>query len=95
MFWKEVWVGSVPSIELFPRLVALDVDSNCVVADRRHGNNCNWCWRYDMRGGAQTSQFSAMVELLANVQFWDSKDSWVWNPANNVDFFGESDVSDN
>lgn len=39
MFWKDVRVESVPLIELFPRLYALDVDSNCVVIDKRQGNN--------------------------------------------------------
>ncbi|KAL4556315.1 hypothetical protein LXL04_038962 [Taraxacum kok-saghyz] len=44
-FWDDCWIGNRPLRMVFPRLVALDVDPTCMVADRWFDGGWRWQWQ--------------------------------------------------
>ena len=54
-FWTDTWCDVIPLAGKFPRLAALDTNSNCMVSDRvsktSHGLVFSWNWRRPIKDG--------------------------------------------
>nr|KAJ0210652.1 hypothetical protein LSAT_V11C400182900 [Lactuca sativa] len=43
-FWKDIWVGYAKLMDHFPRLYTLEVNKDCVIADKCRDGNWEWYW---------------------------------------------------
>lgn len=77
-FWKDNWIGGTRFMDKFPRLYALEVDKDCVVADRWRERGWVWNWSRDWSGGITVEQLSTLRDLLGDVVLNVDIDGWVW-----------------
>nr|GEZ54304.1 RNA-directed DNA polymerase, eukaryota, reverse transcriptase zinc-binding domain protein [Tanacetum cinerariifolium] len=59
------------------------MDKSCCIANRASLTSADWfsrILRRTSRGGAELSQFEALIALIGSVQLSDSCDSWQWHP---------------
>lgn len=78
-FWKDIWVGDTKLMDRFPRLYALEVNKDCVIADRCQEGNWEWSWIRQINGGHTTDQLLVLRGLLENVNIGNGSDSWSWD----------------
>ncbi|GJY69502.1 RNA-directed DNA polymerase, eukaryota [Tanacetum coccineum] len=77
-FWKDPWIGDSRLCLMFPRLYALDINKDDSVADKLN-NPFGSSLRREVRGGAESTQFSHLLDLLDNVILSNMDDRWVWD----------------
>ena len=77
-FWDDQWCGDSPLKVLFPRVYALDGNKQCVVAQRLNCSDWSTEFRRMPRGGAEESQFTALLEAIRDVRLSDASDGWIW-----------------
>lgn len=77
-FWNDTWCGSELFASKFPRLMALDVNKDCFINERRDNMGWNWTWRRHLRTNRELSSLAELCELLPTS--WDSNenDRWIW-----------------
>ncbi|CAI9266378.1 unnamed protein product [Lactuca saligna] len=63
-------------MDQFPRLYALEVNKDCVIADRCQDGNWEWSWIRQINGGHITDQLLVLRCLLENVNITKGSDSW-------------------
>ncbi|PWA55887.1 Cyanidin-3-O-glucoside 2-O-glucuronosyltransferase [Artemisia annua] len=63
---------------LFPRVYALDRNKQCAVAQRLNCSDWSVDFRRMPRGGAEESQFTALLEAIRDVRLSDASDGWIW-----------------
>ncbi|XP_071730433.1 uncharacterized protein [Rutidosis leptorrhynchoides] len=81
-FWNEPWCGGVCFRTAFPRLYRLDLNKNCLVAERvkwtEDSVEFNWEWSGDPKWRA-VSELTNLTEKLSNyVPPGKIKDEWKW-----------------
>ncbi|GJS83586.1 RNA-directed DNA polymerase, eukaryota [Tanacetum coccineum] len=89
-FWKDPWIGDSRLCLMFPRLYALDINKDDSVADKLN-NPFGSSFRREVRGGAESTQFSHLLDLLDNVILSNMDDRWVWD-LNGDGFFRVKDA---
>ncbi|GJY06599.1 RNA-directed DNA polymerase, eukaryota [Tanacetum coccineum] len=77
-FWNDTWCGDLPFKIQYPRVYALDTDKNCLIANRISLTDWSGILRRNPRGGAEQSQFDAILSAIENVTLSDKSDSWQW-----------------
>ncbi|KAL4559864.1 hypothetical protein LXL04_032010 [Taraxacum kok-saghyz] len=82
-FWEDCWVGDRPLAITFPRLVALEVDRRCTVADRWGTDGWCWVWQRTISEGRSLAALHSMGRLLGEVQITENEDTWQWNIGSN------------
>ncbi|GKF05521.1 RNA-directed DNA polymerase, eukaryota [Tanacetum coccineum] len=63
----------------FPRLFSLELDRDCLIANRWIDNKGSWQWRHAVLRGASCSHLSDLEKLLTSVNLTNSPDYWSWN----------------
>ncbi|GKD49202.1 RNA-directed DNA polymerase, eukaryota, partial [Tanacetum coccineum] len=76
-FWTDKWVLDVTFRERFPRVYALDMDKECLVASKFGGGQISDSFRRNVRDGAERQQMEALISVLANVSLTPNEDRWV------------------
>ena len=76
-FWEDCWIGDRPLAKVYPRLAALEVHRNCMVADRWRVDGWMWEWQRPLVG-RNLSTFENMVRLLADFRCGETRDGWMW-----------------
>ncbi|PWA44301.1 RNA-directed DNA polymerase, eukaryota [Artemisia annua] len=81
-FWENSWSEINPLRSQFPRIYLLEIDKNCLIANRVPLRPFEWCsvLRRHPRGGVESSQFDALNAIIGNVQLMDNCDYWQWFP---------------
>ncbi|GKC24663.1 RNA-directed DNA polymerase, eukaryota, reverse transcriptase zinc-binding domain protein, partial [Tanacetum coccineum] len=77
-FWNDTWCGDMPFKIQYPRVYALDTDKNCLIANQISLTDWSGILRSNPRGGAEQSQFDAILSAIENVTLSDKSDSWQW-----------------
>ena len=80
-FWDDCWVGHRPLRMVFPRLVILDANQNCLVADRWVDGAWRWQWQRSILGGRTLASLQDLMILLGDVCLTDCRDGWKWEIA--------------
>ncbi|GJY34547.1 hypothetical protein Tco_0419016 [Tanacetum coccineum] len=78
-FWKDNWNGNGPLMLRFNRLCHLDVNTDCLLLDRRINDAWVWNWKRQVMGSRNEAPLALLVSELGQVQFSDSPDSWRWS----------------
>ncbi|GJZ64535.1 putative RNA-directed DNA polymerase, eukaryota, reverse transcriptase zinc-binding domain protein [Tanacetum coccineum] len=77
-FGNDTWCGDLPFKIQYPRVYALYTDKNCLIANRISLIDWSDILRRNLRGGAEQSQFDAILSAIENVTLSDKSDSWQW-----------------
>ncbi|GJW74853.1 RNA-directed DNA polymerase, eukaryota [Tanacetum coccineum] len=88
-FWEDFWIGTRPLKDLFPRVWALDQESEPMVCDRIHLMRDGSWLRHCPRGGVEREQWDALISLVQAHIVSDQMDRWLWS-ANDPGVFSVS-----
>ncbi|XP_076953170.1 uncharacterized protein LOC143627172 [Bidens hawaiensis] len=82
-FWLDVWVGSLPLCERFPRLFSLERYKGCVVADRLYMLDewiCGrWDWVRSPTNMAEVEEFRGLLMVCQGLCLVHGNDQVVWS----------------
>ncbi|KAL4590695.1 hypothetical protein LXL04_003636 [Taraxacum kok-saghyz] len=74
-FWEDSWLLEKPLREVYPRLYNLEINKNCLVADRCLYNNCfRWQWRFEIRNGRTGEELKDLEEKVRPFKCTDKED---------------------
>ncbi|GJX11796.1 hypothetical protein Tco_0201655 [Tanacetum coccineum] len=80
-FWYDIWLADAPLCVQFPRLFALELDKEIVVANKMGASSVSASFRRDVRDGAerfrQKKQWRALSSILTRVVSRLPKDRWI------------------
>nr|XP_043616298.1 uncharacterized protein LOC122588243 [Erigeron canadensis] len=74
-------------MNLFPRLVALDMDKQCLVSERRDGSGWLWKWRRPLKYSRECDQVNQLISRLPSGIVSEERDKWLWNSHGKNKFF--------
>ncbi|GJR31850.1 RNA-directed DNA polymerase, eukaryota [Tanacetum coccineum] len=74
-FWKDPWIGDSRLCLQFPRLYALENNKECTVAVKMSAP-FTFSFRWEVRGGIESSQLSQISELLGTQILSSIEDRW-------------------
>ncbi|KAJ9536970.1 hypothetical protein OSB04_029703 [Centaurea solstitialis] len=81
-FWNESWCCQETFADRWPRLVALEANPNCSVADRceRSSNGVifHGQWRREIRDGREALEVRELEDACKNVQLGSGDSKWSW-----------------
>ena len=77
LFWEVCWIGDRPLAARFPRLVALERNRNCMVADRWSVDGWTWEWQRPIVGRSRSS-LDDLLLVLADFRCGEASDGWRW-----------------
>ncbi|KAE8687175.1 hypothetical protein F3Y22_tig00111022pilonHSYRG00184 [Hibiscus syriacus] len=81
-FWHDVWLGSAPLKDRFPRLFALSNNKEGKVAEFRLHNDSGWVWDIQMRRNLvdwEVEQWLVIISLLNSSSLsLVEEDCWIW-----------------
>ncbi|GJS83857.1 RNA-directed DNA polymerase, eukaryota [Tanacetum coccineum] len=75
-FWLDKWFGDKPLMEIFPRLFALELDKEILVADKMKAT-LDLSFRRHVRNGSEHQQLEDLYAHMEVVSLSQSKDRWV------------------
>ncbi|GJU71953.1 RNA-directed DNA polymerase, eukaryota, reverse transcriptase zinc-binding domain protein, partial [Tanacetum coccineum] len=78
---KDIWFGNTPLRLQFPRIYNLDIERNCLIANRIPLLLSDWstALRRFPRGGVEMTQFDDLKAVIGNVSLTDQRDTWQWS----------------
>ncbi|GJR38800.1 RNA-directed DNA polymerase, eukaryota [Tanacetum coccineum] len=76
---EDFWIGTRPLKDLFPRVWALDQESEPMVCDRIHLMRDGSWLRHCPRGGVERKQWDALISLVQTHIVSDQMDIWLWS----------------
>lgn len=85
-FWNDIWCGTEALKIKFPRLAALDMDSQCKVSDRWNTTDWNWQWRRPIRSNREHAMVHELYNILPRALDNMECDKWVWKKNGKADF---------
>ncbi|GJZ62103.1 putative RNA-directed DNA polymerase, eukaryota, reverse transcriptase zinc-binding domain protein [Tanacetum coccineum] len=76
-FWEDIWFGNTPLRLQFPRIYNLDIERNCLIANRNPLLLSDWstALRRFPRGGAEMTQFDDLKAVIGSVSLTDQRDT--------------------
>nr|GEW02084.1 RNA-directed DNA polymerase, eukaryota [Tanacetum cinerariifolium] len=77
-FWFDKWIDDKSLLETFPRLFALELDKEIMVADKMKAV-LDLSFRRHVRNGAEHQQLEELYTLMDSVSLSQSKDRWVFD----------------
>nr|GEV77472.1 hypothetical protein [Tanacetum cinerariifolium] len=86
-FWKDTWNGELPFKLTYPRLYALEVDKNIIVADKLGQATLAGTFRREPRSGIEAVQLAKLEDQLEDVQLVNKRDMWSWSLNGSGEFF--------
>ncbi|GJR56314.1 RNA-directed DNA polymerase, eukaryota [Tanacetum coccineum] len=85
-FWYDIWLADAPLCVQFPRLFALELDKEIVVANKMGASSVSASFRRDVRDGAQRQQWDDLSSILHSVVLSSSKDRWTCDLSGDGEF---------
>ncbi|GJV67690.1 RNA-directed DNA polymerase, eukaryota [Tanacetum coccineum] len=76
VFWYDLWLADAPLCVQFPRLFALELDKEIVVANKMGASSVSASFRRDVRDGAERQQWDDLSSIMNSVVLSSSKDRW-------------------
>ncbi|XP_071708400.1 uncharacterized protein [Rutidosis leptorrhynchoides] len=70
LFWKDNWLGN-GSLKENGRLFHLDVNEDCLLADRFDTEGWKWVWKWDI-GSRNTGKLEELITHIGEVSLSDS-----------------------
>ncbi|GKB37452.1 RNA-directed DNA polymerase, eukaryota [Tanacetum coccineum] len=86
LFWIDTWSGEVALKTDFPRLYALELCKDILVADKLRHATLDFSFRRHPRGGAEEEQFHGQSSRLIDVILPQIHDRWFWSLDGSCDF---------
>jgi hypothetical protein len=80
-FWSDIWVGSQPLKDVFPRLFSVSVAKDLLVAEARVWVDGLWCWKVDWRRALfdwELELYQNLLEAIGGVVLSEVDDRWTW-----------------
>ncbi|GKD50301.1 hypothetical protein Tco_1279277 [Tanacetum coccineum] len=66
-FWYDIWLADAPLCVQFPRLFALELDKEIVVANKMGASSVSASFRRDVRDGADRQQWDDLSSIMNSV----------------------------
>ncbi|GJT21453.1 RNA-directed DNA polymerase, eukaryota [Tanacetum coccineum] len=85
-FWYDIWLADAPLCVQFPRLFALELDKEIVVANKMGDSSVSASFRRDVRDGAERQQWDDLSSILNSVVLSSSKDRWTCDLSGDGEF---------
>ncbi|GJW37310.1 RNA-directed DNA polymerase, eukaryota [Tanacetum coccineum] len=85
-FWYDIWLADAPLCVQFPRLFALELDKEIVVANKMGASSVSASFRRDVRDGAERQQWDDLSSILNSVVLSSSKDRWTCDLSGDGEF---------
>ncbi|GJZ82611.1 retrovirus-related pol polyprotein from transposon TNT 1-94 [Tanacetum coccineum] len=85
-FWYDIWLADAPLCVQFPRLFALELDKEIVVANKMGASSVSASFRRDVRDGAERQQWDDLSSILNLVVLSSSKDRWTCDLSGDGEF---------
>lgn len=83
LFWKDIWVGERPLMEVFPRLFRVAINKEAMVSEYYREANGSHQWIIPFRRTLQdfeVASHQALLGILRDVRLWiEEKDKWIWS----------------
>ncbi|GKB28976.1 RNA-directed DNA polymerase, eukaryota, reverse transcriptase zinc-binding domain protein [Tanacetum coccineum] len=76
-FWNDLWISDGLLCDRFPRLFALEMDKEVLVAVKLGASSVADSFRRGVRDGTERQQWSDLSSLVASVSLLSSKDRWI------------------
>ncbi|GJX68068.1 RNA-directed DNA polymerase, eukaryota, reverse transcriptase zinc-binding domain protein, partial [Tanacetum coccineum] len=77
-FWEEPWKGDVPFKLMYPRVYALELFKNILVASKLSHSNVGFSLRRSPRGEAELELFMALLSNMESFILPSMQDRWSW-----------------
>ncbi|KAK2406586.1 hypothetical protein QL285_042301 [Trifolium repens] len=78
-FWKDLWIGTVPLCEKFPRLYSISLQKEVSVATLRDSNEAGWTFVWRRRLFVwETTLLEELTSMLNSVILSTVADGWGW-----------------
>jgi hypothetical protein len=80
-FWRDIWVGNLPLMDVFPRLFSVSVSKEISVAEARVQVDGLWCWKVDWRRVLfdwELDLYHNLLEVIGGVVLSEEGDRWIW-----------------
>nr|GEZ82909.1 RNA-directed DNA polymerase, eukaryota, reverse transcriptase zinc-binding domain protein [Tanacetum cinerariifolium] len=84
-FWSDIWKGDRPLKKVFPRMFALELDKEILVAEKVATSVDHSLCR-PIRGGVEQQQHTDLALLIDFVSLSLSQDRWVCNLSGDGEF---------
>ncbi|GJV69854.1 hypothetical protein Tco_1485363 [Tanacetum coccineum] len=84
-FWYDIWLADAPLCVQFPRLFALELDKEIVVANKMGASSVSASFRQDVRDGAE-QQWDDLSSIMNLVVLSSSKDRWTCDLSGDGEF---------
>ena len=84
-FWSDTWIGNKPLQVIFPRLFALELDKEILVADKMKVE-LDHSFRRQVRDGSEHQQLVDLYSRLELVSLSQSNDRWVCDLSGDGEF---------
>ncbi|GJZ82026.1 RNA-directed DNA polymerase, eukaryota [Tanacetum coccineum] len=85
-FWYDIWLADAPLCVQFPRLFALELDKEIVVANKMGASSVSASFRRDVRDGAERQQWDDLSSIMNSVVLSSSKDRWTCDLSGDGEF---------
>ncbi|GJT05587.1 hypothetical protein Tco_0840049 [Tanacetum coccineum] len=76
-FWNDLWISDGLLYDIFPRLFALEMDKEVLVAVKLGASSVADSFRRGVRDGTERQQWSDLSSLIDSVSLSSSKDRWI------------------
>ncbi|GJU90435.1 RNA-directed DNA polymerase, eukaryota, partial [Tanacetum coccineum] len=76
-FWLDVWILDMPLCARFPRIFALENDTNVSVAVKQGAPSLDASFRRPVRDGVERLQWEELVAMVGDISLSSSADRWV------------------
>nr|GEV80857.1 RNA-directed DNA polymerase, eukaryota [Tanacetum cinerariifolium] len=84
-FWLDTWRGDSAIRDSFPRMFALEMEKNCMVATKMVAP-VDASFRRSVRGGIELVQLNELRAILDSVSLSHSHDRWICNASSDGSF---------
>ncbi|XP_071695019.1 uncharacterized protein [Rutidosis leptorrhynchoides] len=79
--WKEVWVGESTLASRFERIFRLDINNDCLIADRLIDDVWHWNWSRPLQSSRHLTEFEDLISNTSLLVLNDKNDSWSFSLA--------------
>jgi hypothetical protein len=80
-FWSDVWVGSRPLKEVFPRPFCVSASKDLLVSDAGSWVGGRWCWAVAWRHNLfqwEMDLYHNLLQVISGVSLSGVVDNWIW-----------------
>nr|GEX75387.1 hypothetical protein [Tanacetum cinerariifolium] len=76
-FWLDMWILDMPLCARFPRIFALENDTDVSVAMKQGAPSLDASFRRSVRDGVERFQWEGLVAMVGDISLSSSADGWV------------------